>query len=453
MLGFDRIILVSFCIILFSACQESVTDSKESDTIRSETDISNKNRIKFPKGTHVEDIANTYSVTIQSILDKNIDLKYALEESQILHVNSKKGSAKHTVENGQSLSSIAMQYKIGVDDILIDNPSMVLVLTEDQFVNIPLKEAKSFERVHDVAHKENLFSIAKKYDVSVDEVVKANPETVKSLDEGQKYYIKNPKTNKNEEHFVKKGENLWTIARDNNIRVESLLKDNPDFINELSYGDQINLPEVSHLDDQDKTILGEDITKRGDSEEDLKNAEEFENILASEMEEVADSNAVTEEVNPDETNGDNHIRCGIPIKELKKIYGSRLIDRTYTDDKGNHSVFWLVDPKKDETFDLDIRFFANCDENDDCIVSKVVVEDDDYLFHKGIHVKSTIADVKQRFTNPVVEVLANSLVVFPDKKVKICFVLEAFSIEWRENGEYTVEDIPDNTEIVSIHLF
>jgi LysM repeat protein len=310
-----------------------------------------------------------------------------------------------------------------------------------------MKEEKSFERYHDVDHQENLFTIAQKYQLPVEEIVKANPQTIRQPQVGEKYlvFVKG----KISEQFAKAGQNLWTIARDNNISIKDLLKENPNFVVKLKYGDQINLPEVTDLNKADKMILGEDMAKVGASESALINSSNFEDLISKEGKEVVDSNAIIEELSEE----DNHIRCGISIKRLKEIYGKKLVDRSYTDKKGNHIVYWLMNERRDQSLDLDIRFFADCEDSQDCIVRKVVVEDDDYLFDKGIHVKSTMRDIKERFSNPVVEVLANSLVVFPDKKSRICCVMEAFSIQWRENGEYTVKDIPDEVEVVSIHLF
>ena len=111
---------------------------------------------------------------------------------------------KHKVKKGETVISIAKEYKVTPYDIYRLNPDAKNGLKLDSILlipanpvkplpaNIPAKEktTKVANSLHEVAAKETLFSIAKKYNVTVPDLEKANATVLKDgLKTGQKLVI------------------------------------------------------------------------------------------------------------------------------------------------------------------------------------------------------------------------------------------------------------------------
>lgn len=82
-----RFLYLSLVVTLISACSESKEPKNISeDSI--EDKIEKKNHIFFEKGTHLEDIANNYGITIQSILGENDSISYEIKEGELLKIST-----------------------------------------------------------------------------------------------------------------------------------------------------------------------------------------------------------------------------------------------------------------------------------------------------------------------------------------------------------------------------
>jgi len=95
---------------------------------------------------------------------------------------------KHKISKGDNLTVIAKKYGVKAKDIQETNPDAPKVLKLNSVLLIPNKNAKSAPNTaqvaaknaplpssHEVSQKETLWGIAKKYNVSVDDLKKANP--------------------------------------------------------------------------------------------------------------------------------------------------------------------------------------------------------------------------------------------------------------------------------------
>ena len=87
---------------------------------------------------------------------------------------------------------------------------------------------------------DSLWSIAKRYDVSVDELKSANGLTSNLLAIGQELVI--PQTSEYKTYIVKSGDSLWKIARDNNVNVNDLIGLNNLNSTVLQIGQQLLIP-------------------------------------------------------------------------------------------------------------------------------------------------------------------------------------------------------------------
>ena len=170
---------------------------------------------------------------------------------------------KHIVKAGESIESIAKRYKISTADIYVLNPdasssavvNSVLIIPESfsDRLSAPLadKVLESY-KVHKVRRKETLFSIAQKYDISVEDL-KAHNEflQLKKLRSGKKIYIPIFKENKApaynsslQLYTVLAKEGKWRIAYKFGISVPQLEALNPGMGSYLNEGQQLNVPNI-----------------------------------------------------------------------------------------------------------------------------------------------------------------------------------------------------------------
>ena len=154
---------------------------------------------------------------------------------------------KHSVKAGESIDSIAKLYKISTADIYTLNPDLTSILVVDSVLFIPEstlgklnnlvveRELDSY-KVHKVRRKETLFSIAQKYDISIEDL-KTHNESLqhKKLRLGKKIYIpvfKNNKKQIEEDQFsyytVKASEGYYRLEKKLGLSKKLLLTLNPE---------------------------------------------------------------------------------------------------------------------------------------------------------------------------------------------------------------------------------
>jgi len=190
---------------------------------------------------------------------------------------------KHKVGKGETVVSIAKIYKITPYDIYRLNPDSKNGIKEDTVLLIPgtsktpkaepekVKPTKITNKVHEVAAKETLFSLAKKYDVSVDDIKKANGTALDNgLQTGQKVIIPikgsgvaaQVKEEKKEEkkpnspsyffHIVEAGETKYSIAKQYGMSLQLLEELNPEVKDTLPLGYKLKLDKNAVVE-KDKT--------------------------------------------------------------------------------------------------------------------------------------------------------------------------------------------------------
>ena len=112
----------------------------------------------------------------------------------------------HTVKKGESVWKIAKTYSVSQDDIISANPDANKEIKPGQKLKVPVKKGetnKGTELInHTVEKGENLYTIAKKYSVSVDEIKSANPVLTEKIKANQ--IIKIPIKPGNKTNFCKK---------------------------------------------------------------------------------------------------------------------------------------------------------------------------------------------------------------------------------------------------------
>lgn len=249
-----------FTIISFSALNAQVNNVKEH---------------KVSKGETVYQIAKKYQVTPFDIYRLNPDAKVGIEENTTLLIPSKVGevksnpikadsSKKHKVLPKETLYSIAKMYEVSVADLKEWNEADLkegLKIGQEIIVSVnyvpintgfvEIEEVKTVSTVssHIVKMQETKYGISKKYNISIEELERLNPQIVESLEIGQILKIKEnnkivelQNTQSPKFYAVKPGETLYSLTKKLNVTEEDLTKLNPEIVLGFKEGMVLKLP-------------------------------------------------------------------------------------------------------------------------------------------------------------------------------------------------------------------
>jgi len=169
---------------------------------------------KVTKGQTLYSIAKAYEVSVDEILFMNPDAKSAISINQLLKIPfsakkdagiadalnvATKGDSNyilHTVKSSETLFSISRNYNVVPADVLKINEGLTERIIPGQIIKIPVNkqeilpqpviaEGKADFFIHTVQKKETLYSIAKAYLVSLDEIRAINPGLDEKIKQGQ----------------------------------------------------------------------------------------------------------------------------------------------------------------------------------------------------------------------------------------------------------------------------
>ena len=152
------------------------------------------------------------------------------------------GSNYYTVKSGDSLWSISKKFGVSVDELKNVNNLSSNLLSVGQNLIIPGKEAQDTSDEYVVKKGDTLYSIARKYNTSVDNLKSINNITTDSLAIGQIIKLPSTSSTASDTYIVKKGDSLYSIARTYNTSVDKLKEINNLTSNALAIGQVLKLP-------------------------------------------------------------------------------------------------------------------------------------------------------------------------------------------------------------------
>ena len=126
----------------------------------------------------------------------------------------------YLVKSGDTLWSIAKTFNTTVDELKKENGLTSSLLSIGQTLKIPVLDIKEPKNIYIVKKGDTLYSIAKNNSTTVNELIKENSLTNTNLSIGQNLII--PSTT----YTVKKGDTLYSIAKTFNTTVSELKKIN-----------------------------------------------------------------------------------------------------------------------------------------------------------------------------------------------------------------------------------
>ena len=204
------------------------------------------------KGDSLWSIANKYNTNVNELKKLNNLTSNSLSIGQKLKLPSNDNiteiptptpstSNTYTVKKGDSLYSIAKKYDTSVDKLKTTNNLTSNNLSIGQVLKIP-GTSTDLPNTHTVSKGETLYGIASKYGVSVDDIKKLNNLTTNTLSIGQVLLLPGTtEENTVNTYTVKKGDTLYGIASKYNLTADELKKLNNLTSNTLSIGQTLKI--------------------------------------------------------------------------------------------------------------------------------------------------------------------------------------------------------------------
>ena len=169
------------------------------------------------------------------------------------------GSNYYTVKSGDSLWSISKKFGLTVDELKQANNLTSNLLSIGQNLFIPEKETDVTTGEYIVKSGDTLYAIAQKYGTTVDNLKSINNLTTDSLSIGQilKVPTEDEQTDTNT-YIVKSGDTLYAIANKHNTTVDKIKSLNNLTSNTLSIGQVLKIPSQSNTSNNTYTVKSGD---------------------------------------------------------------------------------------------------------------------------------------------------------------------------------------------------
>ena len=201
------------------------------------------------EGDTLYSISKKTNVPIDKIKEINSLSSNTIYKGQILYLNDNKqikDTEIYIVQKNDTLYQIAKNNNISVEDLKkINNLSTNQIYIGDKLL-VPKKseiiEQDSEYDIYTVQKGDSLWQISNKYNISTKELIDINNLENLTLQIGQKLLV--PKNTTSEEvYIVEKGDTLWSIAKKNNVSVDTLKRLNNLSNNLLSIGQHLIIKE------------------------------------------------------------------------------------------------------------------------------------------------------------------------------------------------------------------
>lgn len=197
------------------------------------------------KGDSLWKIANKYNTTVEKLKSANNLKTNTLSVGQKLVIPSISVSPEvsdtYIVQKGDSLWSIANKFNMTVSELKNLNNLTNNLLSIGQVLKIK-DSSNNGKTTYTVQKGDSLWVIANKYGITTEELKSYNNLTSNLLSIGQVLKIPQGKTSPENIYTVKKGDSLWTIANRYNTTVEKIKVLNNLTSNLLSIGQQLKIP-------------------------------------------------------------------------------------------------------------------------------------------------------------------------------------------------------------------
>lgn len=209
----------------------------------------NENYYIVQKGDSLWSIANKYGLTVDKLKDMNNLSSNMLSVGQRLLIKDTSSSPDvgvfYTVVAGDTLYGIANKYGLTVDELKKMNNLKNNNLTINQKLLVSGTGESNEESGYDtyiVKSGDSLWSIASRYNTTVDKLKDINNLSSNLLSIGQKLLVPKTGSSSNKTYIVKSGDTLYKIAQNNGTTVTDIVNLNSLPTTNLSIGQVLQLP-------------------------------------------------------------------------------------------------------------------------------------------------------------------------------------------------------------------
>ena len=208
------------------------------------------------KGDSLYSIANKLGTTVSELKKENNLTTNTLQIGEVLRIPTKEiyeGEENvYIVQKGDTLYSVAMANNTTVDELKKANNLTSNILSTGQLLKIP--SALLPESTYIVKKGDSLYSIANKYNTTIDELKRINNLTSNILSIGQVLKLPSDKVSDIEKeentisYTVQKGDSLYSIARKYSTTIDKIKDLNNLTTNLLSIGQVLLIPTDTNLE-------------------------------------------------------------------------------------------------------------------------------------------------------------------------------------------------------------
>lgn len=208
------------------------------------------------KGDSLYSIANKLGTTVSELKKENNLTSNTLQIGEVLRIPTKEiyeGEENvYIVKKGDTLYSVAMANNTTVDELKKANNLTSNILSTGQLLKIP--SALLPESTYIVKKGDSLYSIANKYNTTIDELKRINNLTSNILSIGQVLKLPSDKVSDIEKeentisYTVQKGDSLYSIARKYSTTIDKIKDLNNLTTNLLSIGQVLLIPTDTNLE-------------------------------------------------------------------------------------------------------------------------------------------------------------------------------------------------------------
>ena len=200
------------------------------------------------EGDSLYSIANRYNISVNDLIDYNGLPTTILTVGDVIRIPKGNVSNKeniYIVKPGDTLYRIANTYGVSINDLVVANGLSSSILRIGQELFIPIKPVTEEDYVvYEVLPNDTLYSIAKRYNTKVDAIKSYNNLTSNLINVGDVLQI--PINNSEfvyQTYKILPGDTLYSIARRYNTTVSEIMALNPGVSSVLSIGQVIKIPQ------------------------------------------------------------------------------------------------------------------------------------------------------------------------------------------------------------------
>ena len=194
------------------------------------------------EGDTLYGISKQFGVSVNDIKLQNNLMNNIINPGEVLIIPSIATTVLYTVKKGDTLYSISKRYDVGVNEIRSVNNLSSNVLSIGQTLFIPINDTTDEFNYYTVLAGDTLYSISRKFNTTVDSLKKLNNISSNLLTIGEQIKVPNSFDNNYSDdliYVVKEGDNLYSISRKYNVSVDSIKKLNNLVNNNLYVGQKL----------------------------------------------------------------------------------------------------------------------------------------------------------------------------------------------------------------------